>query len=176
LPQSNWPVWATEPIEIKDFDHRWTQTGNRERQTLFKLLSPFSVGQVEHMGSTSIPGLPAKPIIDLMAEIQSFERLDEISALLHNYEWHYVPYELDNNPWRRFFVKVRDDKRIAHLHLMLEGDERWQKQLLFRDRLRESPQLLDEYKNLKLDLAKKFEHNREAYTEAKSKFIERVLS
>nr|WP_090799435.1 GrpB family protein [Paenibacillus sp. GP183] len=87
----------------------------------------------------------------------------------------HVPHELDNKPWRRFFVKVKDDKRVAHLHLIRAGEERWEKQLLFRDRLRGNPHLLDEYKNLKLKLAQEFMHDREAYTEAKSAFIKRVL-
>lgn len=173
--KNNWPVWATEPVEIKDYNPNWKEKGLTLKKELYMLLSPFGVSQAEHIGSTSIPGLPAKPIIDVMAEIQTFEQIHEISGLLTSNDWHYVPHELDNKPWRRFFVKVKDDKRFAHLHLIRAGEERWEKQLLFRDSVRGNLHLLDEYKNLKLKLAQEFMHDREAYTEAKSAFIKRVL-
>jgi GrpB-like predicted nucleotidyltransferase (UPF0157 family) len=71
------------------------------------LLTLFGVSQVEHIGSTSIPGLSAKPIIDVVAEIHTFEQIDEISGLLTSNDWHYVPHELDNKPWRRFLSKLK---------------------------------------------------------------------
>lgn len=172
---NNWPVWATESIEIQDYNPNWNEKGLTVKKELYMLLSPFGVEKVEHIGSTSIAGLPAKPIIDVMAEIHSFEKIEDISDLLTSSDWHYVPPELDKQPWRRFFVKVKDDKRVAHLHLMRTGEERWHKQLLFRDCLRENSHLVDEYKNLKLKLAQQFMHDREAYTVAKSAFIKRVL-
>jgi GrpB-like predicted nucleotidyltransferase (UPF0157 family) len=173
--KNNWPVWATESIEIRDYDPSWKEKGQAVIKELYTLLSPFGATQVEHIGSTSITGLPAKPIIDVMAEIYTFEKIEEIAALLTSSDWHYVPPELDNRPWRRFFVKVKNDKRVAHLHLIRAGEERWHKQLLFRDRLRENPFLLEEYKNLKYKLVEQFANDREVYTEAKSAFIERVL-
>lgn len=173
--QTNWPVWATESIEIADPDSTWLEKGKQEENQLYGLLSRFRIGQVIHIGSTSILNLPAKPIIDLMADVDSFEQITDISALLSNYDWHYVPPDLDNIDWRRFFVKVKNDKRVAHLHLMLKGDNRWEKQLLFRDKLRDNPQLVYEYALLKSNLAKEFTLDREAYTEAKKKFVNLVL-
>jgi len=173
--QTNWPVWAKESIEIADPDSTWLEKGKQEENQLYDLLFRFRIGQVIHIGSTSIPNLPAKPIIDLMADVDSFEQITDISALLSNYDWHYVPPDLDNKDWRRFFVKVKNDKRVAHLHLMLKGDNRWEKHLLFRDKLRENPQLVYEYDRLKSNLAKEFTLDREAYTEAKTKFVNLVL-
>lgn len=173
--QSNYPAWAIETVEIINPDPKWIDKGIQEKQELYKILSPFGVNQVEHIGSTSIPNLPAKPIIDLMASIHSFEQIINISTFLAEYDWHYVPPELDNRPWRRFFVKVKNDKRIAHLHLMLKEEARWEKQLSFRNLLRTNPQLVVEYANLKKKLAQEFIHDREAYTEAKTEFVNRVL-
>lgn len=173
--QTNWPVWATESIEIADPDSTWLEKGKQEEKQLYELLSPFGIGQVIHIGSTSVPNLPAKPIIDIMADVDSFERITDISALLSSYDWHYVPPHLDNKDWRRFFVKVKNNKRVAHLHLMLKGEQRWEKQLLFRDKLRDDPQLVFEYARLKSNLAKEFNLDREAYTEAKTKFVNLVL-
>ncbi len=70
---------------------------------------------------------------------------------------------------------MNDDKRIEHLHLMLPGEERWEQQLLFRDRLRANPQFVAEYASLKRRLAEQFAYDREAYTEAKTEFVQRVL-
>ncbi len=174
--QQDIPVWAYEKIELKNPDPLWMDKGNQEKEELFHLLSRFGVKQVEHVGSTAIPHLPAKPIIDLMASVSSFEEVDQIAERLSLHQWHYVPPELDKQPWRRFFVKVENDKRTAHLHLMLEGEERWEKQLIFRDTLRGNPHLMEEYAKIKYKLAQEFQDDREGYTEAKKEFIDKVLS
>ncbi|WP_071394253.1 GrpB family protein [Bacillus tuaregi] len=76
--QSNIPVWAYETIEIKAPDPMWKEKGIQEGATLYQILSDLGVKQVEHIGSTTIPKLPAKPIIDLMASIPSYKRIKEI--------------------------------------------------------------------------------------------------
>lgn len=170
------PVWAFEAIEIKQADPMWISKGIQEREELYKLLSPFGVEQIEHIGSTAIPNLPAKPIIDLMASIPTLELIDNIVESLSSHDWHYVPPELDKQSWRRFFVKVKNDKRVAHLQLMQVGEERWEIQRLFRNQLKSNPHLVEEYANLKSRLAQEFNDNREGYTEAKTEFINMVLS
>lgn len=172
---NDWPVWANESVEIVNANPDWQDKGRCEEQQLYELLTPLGISKVIHIGSTSIPGLPAKPIIDLMAETDSFDRVLDISAKLAIYDWHYVGPELDERPWRRFFVKVKNNRRVAHLHLMIKGTERWEQQLLFRNRLRENPQLVYDYSNLKQKLAKKCNQDREAYTKAKTEFIKQVL-
>jgi GrpB-like predicted nucleotidyltransferase (UPF0157 family) len=172
----NIPVWAFEKIELKTPDPVWKYKGIQEKDELYELLNGFGVKQVEHIGSTAIPHLPAKPIIDLMASVPSFEGVDRIVEVLSLHKWHYVPPELDKQTWRRFFVKVENDRRTAHLHVMQEGEDRWEKQLIFRDKLRANPQLVEEYANIKYQLAQKFENDREGYTEAKTEFIRKVLS
>ncbi|GGE58283.1 GrpB family protein [Priestia taiwanensis] len=175
VEQNNWPVWATESVEIVKPNPDWQDEGKREKEELYTLLAPLGISKIEHIGSTSIPDLPAKPIIDLMAEAHSFDRLEDISTALSTYDWHYVSPKLDERPWRRFFVKVKNNKRVAHLHVMLKGEKRWEQQLLFRNRLRENPQLVYDYANLKQELAREFHQDREAYTKAKTEFIKRVL-
>lgn len=171
----NWPVWATEPVEIKTPDPAWLKKGCYEVNRLREHLSQYGVSEVEHIGSTSIPNLPAKPIIDLMAKISSYGDLEEIATKLRPDSWNYVPPELDGQEWRRFFVKVKNDRRECHLHLMLENEERWEKQLQFRDILRENPNLIRQYADLKRKLAEEYKGDREAYTEAKTDFIKSVL-
>ncbi|MFD0693002.1 GrpB family protein [Paenibacillus sp. GCM10027628] len=171
----NWPVWATETVEIQASRAEWHEKGRLERDRLIRFLMPLGIAEVEHIGSTSISGLSAKPVIDLMASTTDFRNLNEIVGVLSQNDWHYVPPELDGQEWRRFFVKVEHDKRAAHLHLMLAGEERWRDQLLFRNILRKETKLVNEYSALKERLAEQFKNDREAYTEAKSDFIKKVL-
>ncbi|ANC79389.1 hypothetical protein ABE65_012455 [Fictibacillus phosphorivorans] len=175
IGNENIPVWAYEKIEVKKPDPNREKQGISEREELSYLLSSFGVNQVEHIGSTSITNLPAKPIIDLMASIPSFKQINKIEETLYAHNWHYVPPELDKQPWRRFFVKVENDKRIAHLHLMLDGEERWNQLLEFRDKLRANAHLVKEYTALKSHLAQAYVTDRERYTEGKTAFINRVL-
>jgi GrpB-like predicted nucleotidyltransferase (UPF0157 family) len=172
---NNWPDWAKEPVEVKTPDPAWLEKGTVEVNELREHLFPYGVSEIEHVGSTSIPNLPAKPIIDMMAKIKSYDDLDGIVERLKIYNWNYVPPELDGQVWRRFFVKVKKDKRECHLHLMLEDEDRWEKQLKFRDKLREQSNLAKQYAELKRKLAEENKDDREAYTEAKTDFIKYVL-
>jgi GrpB-like predicted nucleotidyltransferase (UPF0157 family) len=175
MENRNWPKWAVESIEIEPSNPDWIDAGSAEARGLLHRLGPFGVKEVEHIGSTSIRNLPAKPILDLMAMIPSFDDLDEIACTLAKDQWHYVPPELDNRPWRRFFIKVENEKRVAHLHLMPDGEPRWVQQRLFRDFLNGNPTLKDDYAELKKHLANQFPDDREAYSEGKTAFIQRVL-
>ncbi|HTI93251.1 MAG TPA: non-canonical purine NTP pyrophosphatase [Puia sp.] len=170
------PVWATETVHIVPADPAWQEKAQQQRQQLLPLLSPFGVHNIQHIGSTSVPDLPAKPILDLAAEIPAFDSIDDIAGILRPFDWHYVPPELDRRPERRFFIKVRDDKRAVHLHFILTGSKKWQEQLSFRDTLIQNPLLKEQYATLKMELAKQHGNDREAYTEAKSDFIARALA
>ncbi|MCA0149623.1 MULTISPECIES: GrpB family protein [Rossellomorea] len=175
MGNSDWPKWAVESIEVVPPNPDWIEAGRAEVKELMKRLSPYGVKEVEHVGSTSIHDLPAKPIIDVMAKIPSFHEVEEVAGKLAEDDWHYVPVELDDRPWRRFFIKVEHDKRVAHLHLMLEGEARWEQQRLFRERLNANPAMREEYAELKKSLANQFPDDREAYSDGKAGFIERVL-
>ncbi|MGD6846397.1 GrpB family protein [Rossellomorea aquimaris] len=175
MENRKWPKWAVEAIEIEPPNPDWTEMGRAEVKELLHSLSPFGVKEVEHVGSTAIRDLPAKPIIDVMAMISSFDDLDEIAGRLGEDQWHFVPVELDIRPWRRFFIKVENERRVAHLHLMLTGEPRWAQQRSFRDRLNINPSLREEYAELKKHLAHQFPDDREAYSEGKAAFIQRVL-
>lgn len=102
--------------------------------------------------------------------------VENVALLLGNYNWHYVHPDLDQRSWQRFFVKVINDKREAHLHLLLKDDERWDKQLFFRDRLRSNRHLVNEYAKFKNNLVKKYSDNRGLYTKSKTEFIISVIN
>ncbi|CPS23800.1 MULTISPECIES: GrpB family protein [Mycobacteriaceae] len=107
------PPWATESVDLVDADPAWALRGEQERDHLETLLSPRRIARIEHVGSTSIPGLVAKPIIDLQAPVADLSDSDSIAAVLASHNWHHVHPDLDQRPWRRFFVKVADGRPSA---------------------------------------------------------------
>lgn len=170
------PAWVTEPVYLVDADPAWALRGEQERDELEGLLAPWLVAHVEHVGSTSIPGLAAKPIIDLQAPVLDLADPQPLVAALQPHGWHYVDPDLDQRPWRRFFVKVTEGRRSAHLHVMTFDSPRWHQQLTFRDALRAKPVLVAECAALKRALASEYAGDREAYSDAKADFIESVLN
>lgn len=170
------PGWATEDVYLADANPVWALRGEQERNQLEALLASWLIARVEHIGSTSIPGLVAKPIIDLQALVTDLADPSPLISALTPHHWHYVDPELDQRPWRRFFVKVSDGKRSAHLHVMATETPRWREQVIFRDALRADPVLTAEYGALKFALATEHSDDREAYSAAKADFIRSVLN
>jgi GrpB-like predicted nucleotidyltransferase (UPF0157 family)/uncharacterized cupin superfamily protein len=171
-----WPAWATEPIEIVDPDPAWTARAAALREDLEDRLGPWLEGDIEHVGSTAVPGLAAKPVLDLLAPV----RLGSVAAELHRplaeAGWELVPPELDGRAWRRLYVLAEGSRRRAHLHLVDPSDPRWCDEVTFRDRLRQRPDLAAAYARLKRLAAAAHRDDREAYTDAKSDFVHRVLA
>jgi GrpB-like predicted nucleotidyltransferase (UPF0157 family) len=113
--------------------------------------------------------------LPLQAAVADLGAVPLIAEKLAPVGWHLVPAELDRRPWRRFFVKVSGERRIAHLHIMVAGTPRWKEQPAFRDALRADPNLVDAYAALKRDLAARHATDRERYTSAKADFVRAVL-
>lgn len=129
---------------------------------------------IEHIGSTAIPGLAAKPTIDILIGIKDLEGAGGIIPLLQSAGYVYVPeFELDM-PERRYFYKGRKVEDGFHLHMVEAGSPFWKRHLAFRDHLRIHPDEVREYEKLKIALANKFRDDREGYTEAKTEFITRI--
>jgi GrpB-like predicted nucleotidyltransferase (UPF0157 family) len=171
----NWPPWAAEPVELVEADPAWRLQGEQERARLESLLARWLVDRIEHVGSTAVPGLRAKPIIDLQAPVATLRDSPSIGAALEPHGWHHVDPEVDQRAWRRFFVKVVDGRRRAHLHVMTPDSPRWHQQIAFRDALRVDAEATADYAALKRALATEYAADREAYSDAKSHFIEAVL-
>jgi GrpB-like predicted nucleotidyltransferase (UPF0157 family) len=170
-----WPAWATAPVEVAPADPTWAVRAASLRRSLEPLLASWLEGPIEHIGSTSVPGLPAKPIVDLMAPVGDLASLDGADAVLERAGWSLVPPDLDGRSWRRLYVLPEGDRRLAHLHLVEPTHTRWQEALRFRDALREDAALAEQYARIKRQAAQDHRDDREAYTEAKGAFVERVL-
>lgn len=172
------PPWAYERPELHPHDPQWIDRAQAERARLTALLAPWLVEGVEHVGSTAVSGLAAKPVIDLMASVSDVDTVTgEAGPRLAADGWCYVPLELDRQPWRRFFVKPdpSGQRRAAHLHVIHAGHPRWAAQIAFRDALQSDHQLARTYEDLKRQLAAQYPDDREAYTAAKASFVADVL-
>lgn len=162
------------PIEIVPYDPTWLHRFKAERGILLEVFGSVPV-QVEHVGSTAVPGLGAKPIIDIMLGV---ERLADIEARISDLVtqgYEYIPRWESEFPERRLFAKPQQQLRHFHLHAVERSTAFWHDHLLFRDFLRHHGDVASEYYALKKRLAAEFGDDREGYTNAKTAFIGAAL-
>jgi GrpB-like predicted nucleotidyltransferase (UPF0157 family) len=163
---------ADEPIRLAGYDPDWPRQFERERATLASSIGPWIDGGIHHVGSTAVPGLEAKPIIDILVGVRDLAESRACFSPLAALEYLYAPYLEGEMHW---FCKPHPSRRTHHLHLVPTGSGRYRAELAFRDRLRADGELATEYLNLKRHLVRRFENDRDAYTAAKSEFIKRAL-
>jgi GrpB-like predicted nucleotidyltransferase (UPF0157 family) len=160
------------PIELVAYQSGWPALFSAEATTLSAVLSPWLVGPIEHIGSTAVPGLMAKPIIDIMAPVRSLSESRGAIEAAASAGWVYHPYKADVMHW---FCKPSPAHRTHHLHIVPIDSPLWRYRLAFRDALRSQPETAAAYAHLKLSLAQKYSLDREAYTEAKASFVAQVI-
>ncbi|MGH2974887.1 MAG: GrpB family protein, partial [Solirubrobacterales bacterium] len=151
----------------------WRARFERERGALEDAIGRWIVGGVHHVGSTAVPGLEAKPIVDILVGVRDLDESRQCFKPLAQLGYMHAPYLPTEMHW---FCKPHPSRRTHHLHLVPAGSQRYRDELAFRDRLREDPVLADEYATLKRSLAGRFADDREAYTDAKSDFVRRSLA
>lgn len=157
-------------VKIVPYRSKWPLEFEEEKQRLLHILGANIVA-IEHVGSTSIPELDAKPIIDMFAGVHTLLHVEAYANLLRNSGYCHVETGMTG---RHFFAKESEGERTHHLHILpIEG---WndRKELLFRDYLRKHPELVKEYAELKNRLAQQYHSDPESYTRAKTAFIQRV--
>ena len=159
------------PVEIVPYDPAWPRLFEEERTALIDAIGPWLAGAVEHVGSTAIPGLAAKPVIDIMAGVATLAASRPALEAAARLGYCYFPYRPETEHW---FCKPSPAFRTHHLHLMPVGGAEWSGTIAFRDYLRAHPEIAAEYAELKGRLARQYRHDREAYTQAKGPFISRV--
>ena len=167
-----------EDISIVSYNPQWPLLFESEKLQLLSCLPKDIVGRIEHFGSTAVPGLSAKPIIDILVEVTSLEETKKkIVPIMteQGYEYFWRPtWGDDIPPFYAWFIKRNSlGERTHHIHMIEKDFEHWDR-LLFRDYLIENPQTAKKYETLKLKLSKKFQGDRIAYTSAKTEFIIRV--
>jgi GrpB-like predicted nucleotidyltransferase (UPF0157 family) len=161
------------PVEVVAYDPAWPSQFAEERAALEGLLAHWVVADIEHVGSTAVPGLAAKPVIDIMAPVESLEASRGSIEAASRAGYTYWPYKADVMHW---FCKPSAARRTHHLHVVPFESPLWFDRLRFRDALRSDANLAERYAELKLRLAGRYRHDREAYTEGKSGFVAAVLT
>jgi len=164
-----------EEIRLTAYEAGWPTAFAAERDRLLAMF-PSQILSVEHFGSTAVPGMPAKPIVDILAGVASMDVADALfePILAAGYTTSRAFNAMLAD--RRWFMRSSRGRRTHHLHVVIAGGNVWRERIAFRDRLRASAALAGEYADLKRDLASRFRRDREAYTEAKSAFVASVLA
>jgi len=160
-------------VELSEYNPKWSSEFEIEKAFLIDKIGKWLCGNVEHVGSTSVPNLMAKPVIDIMFGIESLETSKPAIDVMVKNGYCYFPYKGDVMHW---FCKPSEAHRTHHLHLVPFESPLWKERLLFRDILRSSKSLAKEYQELKQTLAIEHANDRELYTEKKSPFIQKVIT
>ena len=159
-------------VRLAPYRAEWKQLYEEEAARLSSVLGD-KVLRVEHVGSTAIDGIDAKPLIDMMAAVESLDEARDLVPVLEG-----MGYEHRGNggvEGRIFLAKGPRSRRTHHLSLTEITSDHWQRSILFRDYLRAHPEVAEEYGELKRELARKYPEDRESYTAGKDRFIEQVI-
>lgn len=165
--------WVDQEVQLAAYNPMWPQLFAVEVPLLEAAIGLFITGGIHHIGSTAVPGLPAKPIIDIMVGVVDLDSALPCLALLRELSYCYAPYRPDLMHW---FCKPDPAHRTHHLHLVAADSEQFRDKLAFRDFLRTHPDTAAEYADLKRGLAVTHRTDREAYTAAKTDFVLRVTA
>jgi GrpB-like predicted nucleotidyltransferase (UPF0157 family) len=155
-------------VELVPHNPEWSQLADEESRCILECISIPVIG-IYHIGSTSVPGIKAKPILDFVLEVEDMEAFIKESGNLEKLQ--YVSKGEYGIPGRQFFTKDTLGERTHHLHVFQQGHQDIERHLVFRDFLRSNPEAAKEYESLKEKLAKRFPKKSDMYTEAKSDFI-----
>lgn len=163
---------AEAEVHVVPYDLSWPRRFEEERAVLAAAIGAYVAGTIEHVGSTAVPGLAAKPVIDIMVGVESLAASRPALSILRTLEYCYFPYRADVMHW---LCKPSPQVRTHHLHLVPFGSRLWAERIAFRDYLRDHPAAAAEYADLKRSLAAEHRFDREAYTDAKEPFIRKAL-
>ena len=166
MPEFN----ENESFELSDYDPAWPRMFQEEAPRIAEALGE-EVVEIEHVGSTSVPGLRAKPIIDILVAVETFSSLEVYKRKLAPIGYTHHPHI--NDAERLFFWK--GVPRTHHLHIVEYATWEHQRHIIFRDYLRAHPEIARLYTQVKEQLAQTFHHNRPAYTRGKTAFISAIM-
>ena len=166
------PPEADEEVRVVPYDPEWVVSFAEESGRLSDIIGKWATGGIHHVGSTAVPGLAAKPVIDILVGVDDLETSRACIAVVEPLGYAYFPYLTDQMHW---FCKPSPSRRTHHLHLVPTGSTRFTDELAFRDYLRAHTECAQQYERLKVDLASRHTHDREAYTQGKSVFVRATL-
>ncbi|MBU3216429.1 GrpB family protein [Clostridium estertheticum] len=164
-------LWELFPIILKKHNIDYKEWYETEKQKLLRCIDKKDIRRINHIGSSAVEGLIAKPTVDILLEIDNESNIEQLrDAILHN-GWLLMSFE--NKPFMKMvfnkgYTKEGFAEKVYHLHVRYYDN--WN-ELYFRDYLMEHDEVAKEYGELKLELIEKYEHDRDGYTNAKTNFI-----
>lgn len=159
-------------VKLEKWNSRWREDFEAEKQNLLKFFGD-AVMSIYHIGSTSVKGLDAKPIIDIAVGMNKLSDFEKVRGKFEETSQYSV--KLDNAPDEILIRKGPEDNRTHFIHVMEQNSERLKSSIAFRNLLQNNPEARNEYLELKRELAKRFPHDRKSYTSGKDNFIQRKL-
>jgi GrpB-like predicted nucleotidyltransferase (UPF0157 family) len=160
-------------VTVVEYRPEWRKMFEDEKRILQTALGGVPA-RVEHIGSTAVAGLAAKPIIDLMVGLEDFSIADHVVPNIEALGYEYIQKYEAVMPFRRFFIKEQGGLRTHQIHMVGAGSEFWERHILFRDYLRQNPCIAEQYASLKKELAGREWEDVNEYADAKTEFIRGV--
>lgn len=166
-----------EHVAIVPYNSQWPKLFRQEKRHLLSCLPGKLIRRIEHFGSTAVPGLAAKPVVDVLVEVTDLQETRTVIAPAlesQGYDYFWRPSMFDKPPFYAWFIKRNGrGARTHHIHMVERDFAQWDG-LLFRDYLIEHPQVAKEYEALKTNLATAYPNDRVAYTKGKTEFVTKV--
>ncbi|MDD4096903.1 MAG: GrpB family protein [Oscillospiraceae bacterium] len=167
---TNDELWQLFPIKLCAHRASWATQYAREEARLLPILLPLNLARISHVGSTAVDGILAKPIVDILVELEKGADMSAVDTALVEAGYRSMSHEPGRISFNRGYTEEGFAEEVFHLHLRFCGDN---DELYFRDLLRDRPDVALLYEKLKKRLKKKYTHNRDAYTDGKTEFIRR---
>lgn len=168
--------WQMFPIILSEHKPEWKKKYLKEKAVIEQSIGIQNIVRMSHIGSTAVPGLIAKPTIDILVEIKDKTDTNKLIVDTQSAGFRYIAHP-ENPPPHMMFVKGYTEQgfkgQAFHVHIRYAGD--WD-ELYFRDYLMTHPNIASDYGKLKLELKEKYEHDRDGYTEAKTVFVKRITA
>lgn len=165
-------LWELFPIILSPHNPDWKTWADDEIRSLSKLLAHYSP-TINHIGSTAVPGIMAKPIVDILVEISGDSDWVEMKNILEASGYICMNESVERMSFNKGYTPAGYADKVYHIHIHATGDN---DEIYFRDFLRANPTVAAEYETLKLGLLPEYRNNRDGYTEAKSDFINKVVA
>lgn len=166
-------LWALFPIRLTEHNDKWEKQYEEMEAFLSSQLLPYYAVRISHIGSTAIKYIQAKPIVDILIEIEPDKNISTAAEIIKNCGFTIMSESDVRISFNSGYTEKGFAEKVYHLHLRYSGDN---DELYFRDYLNDNPDIAQEYQKLKLKLWKLYEYNRDAYTEAKTEFIKKYTA
>lgn len=164
-------------VQLVPYNPKWAELFDQE-QKLLKSAFGNTIIAIEHIGSTAIPGIPAKPILDILVGVRDLEiagnMKDTFEQLGYEHRSFLERHTKEDVQWEELYVKGAESKRTHYVHVVVYGGKHWKDDLLFRDYLQTHPEQAMQYAELKQKLADQYAHDRKTYTKMKQEYIDMV--